>query len=122
MRFERKGGPPDLEAAFTNLIVTQLRGRALDDNRILEAAEGQFPDFSCFRGILLVEMKHLESDQQERINEVGHEADARVSERNRPILSGLGRPGWDEVWSHRRRRVDESKLQLRFGKLQGETR
>jgi hypothetical protein len=70
MRFERNGGPPDLQAAFTNLIVSRLHGRILDDNHAIESADGKFPDFGCFRDLVLIEMKHLETDQQDRINEV----------------------------------------------------
>jgi hypothetical protein len=70
MRFERNGGPPDLQSAFTNLIVSRLHGRILDDNHAVESADGKFPDFGCFRDLMLIEMKHLETDQQDRINEV----------------------------------------------------
>lgn len=70
MRFERQGGPPDLQAAFKTLILQHLAGRALDDNQDKEAAEGKFPDFACFRDLLLIEMKHLETDQNDRINEI----------------------------------------------------
>lgn len=30
---------------------------------------GKFPDFGCFRDIVLIEMKHLEADQKDRLNE-----------------------------------------------------
>jgi hypothetical protein len=83
MRFERKGGPPDLQAAFTTLIVSHLRGRVLDENHAVESAEGQFPDFSCFRDLVLIEMKHLETDQQDRINDV---INAKLDPAEKPIF------------------------------------
>lgn len=70
MRFERHGGPPDLEAAFKVFVVEKLRGRALDDNWDQESARGQFPDFACFGDLVLIEMKHLEADQSDRLNDV----------------------------------------------------
>jgi hypothetical protein len=85
MRFERHGGPPDLQTAFTALISSHLRGRILDDNKDFEAAQGQFPDFSCFRGIVLVEMKHLETDQQDRINEL---IDEKLDPIEKPFFYG----------------------------------
>jgi hypothetical protein len=68
MHFERHGGPPDLQSAFKTLITSRLHGRLLDE--VKEAAQGEFPDFACFRDLVLVEMKHLETDQHARINEV----------------------------------------------------
>jgi hypothetical protein len=85
MRFERKGGPPDLEAAFQHLIVAHLRGRVLDENHAAESAKGQFPDFGCFRDIVLIEMKHLEIDQHERINNV---IDTKLDPSERPVFYG----------------------------------
>jgi hypothetical protein len=70
MRIERRGGPPDMEAAFTKFVRTTLKGRALDDNQDHEAAQGRFPDFACFRDLLLIEMKHLETGQHDRLNDV----------------------------------------------------
>src|SRR5258705_259719 len=72
MRVERKGGPPDLQAAFTKFVRTSLLGRVLDDEFASEATEGKFPDFECLSGLLLMEMKHLEADQHDRLNEVIH--------------------------------------------------
>jgi hypothetical protein len=85
MRFERHGGPPDLQAAFSALVSSRLRGRILDDNQDIEAAQGQFPDFSCFRGIVLIEMKHLETDQQHRINDV---INAKIDPAEKPFFYG----------------------------------
>jgi hypothetical protein len=70
MRFERRGGAPDMQAAFKHLIEAHLRGRSLDDNQSSEASRGRFPDFGCFRDIVMIEMKHLESDQSDRLNSV----------------------------------------------------
>ena len=85
MRFERHGGPPDLQSAFTTFITSHLHGRALDDNQVKEAAEGEFPDFACFRDLVLIEMKHLETDQHDRINEV---LDAKIDPAEKPIFYG----------------------------------
>jgi len=70
MRVERRGGPPDLQAAFKLFVRDHLKGRALDGDKDVEAAAGRFPDFACFRDLLLIEMKHLEADQGDRINEI----------------------------------------------------
>jgi hypothetical protein len=72
MRVERPSGPPDLQAAFTSFVMAGLRGSALDDNRNEESAQGKFPDFACFRGLVLIEMKHLETDQHDRVNNILH--------------------------------------------------
>lgn len=70
MLFERKGGAPNLEKDFAWFVKNHLHGRSLDDNRDAEAAQGKFPDFSCLRGLLLLEMKALKEDQGDRVNEV----------------------------------------------------
>jgi hypothetical protein len=69
IHIERSGGPPDLPAAFAHFVVRHLRGRFLDDNKDEEAKLGKFPDFACYRDLVLIEMKHLETVQNERINE-----------------------------------------------------
>lgn len=66
---ERTGGPPDLPAAFAHLVIHHLRGRSLDDKKDDEAKLGKFPDFACYRDLVLIEMKHLEAEQNERITE-----------------------------------------------------
>lgn len=65
---ERTGGPPDLPAAFTRFVVHHLGGRSLDDRKDEEAKLGKFPDFACYRNLVLIEMKHLEVEQNERVN------------------------------------------------------
>ncbi|MDA9464760.1 hypothetical protein [Bradyrhizobium sp. CCBAU 53415] len=69
IHIERTGGPPDLPAAFAHFVVHHLHGRSLDDRKDEEAKLGKFPDFACYRDLVLIEMKHLETDQNERINE-----------------------------------------------------
>jgi hypothetical protein len=69
MRVERRGGPPDLQEAFRHFVLRHLRGRLLDDHQDEEAKLGKFPDFACFRDLVLIEMKHLESEQNERVND-----------------------------------------------------
>jgi hypothetical protein len=66
---ERRGGPPDLQTAFTHFLVQHLKGRLLDDHKDEEAKLGKFPDFACFRDLVLIEMKHLESEQNARVND-----------------------------------------------------
>jgi hypothetical protein len=85
---ERTGGPPDLPAAFTRFVVSHLRGRSLDDNKDEEAKRGKFPDFACFRDLVLIEMKHLEAEQNERINEAYK---SRVRAGEEPMFYGTRR-------------------------------
>lgn len=85
MRFERHGGSPNLQAAFKKLILEHLHGRALDDNQNEEAAAGKFPDFACFSDLVLIEMKHLETEQADRINEV---FDKNIDPEEKPIFFG----------------------------------
>jgi hypothetical protein len=68
MRVERTGGPPDLQTHFKDFVLMRLNGRSLDNDAPAESAQGKLPDFSCFRDILLIEMKHLEVDQADRLN------------------------------------------------------
>lgn len=70
IHIERTGGPPDLPVGFSHFVVHFLRGRSLDDNKDEEAKLGKFPDFACYRDLVLIEMKHLETEQNARINEV----------------------------------------------------
>jgi len=70
VHIERYEGAPNLPEIFRNFVLRQLRGRALDDNFKEEAEAGEFPDFACYRDVVLIEVKHLESDQTERIDEV----------------------------------------------------
>lgn len=74
-----------MQAAFERLIVKRLNGRALDDNKNQEAAAGRYPDFACFRDLVLIEMKHLETDQRERVNSVFQ---TKVRPEERPIFYG----------------------------------
>jgi len=74
-----------MEAAFTRFVLTALKGRSLDDNKDHEAAQGRFPDFVCFRDLLLIEMKHLETDQNDRVNKV---FDRMVDPDEKPVFYG----------------------------------
>lgn len=69
-RFERYGGPPDLQAAFNRVVLDALHGRSLDENQSKESAGGRFPDYGAFRDLLLIEMKHLKTDQNDRLNKI----------------------------------------------------
>jgi hypothetical protein len=66
---ERTGGPPDSPSAFARFVAHYLGGRSLDDQKDEEAKLGKFPDFASYRDVLLIKMKHLEVEQNERINE-----------------------------------------------------
>lgn len=70
IRIERRGGAPDLQTAFARLVIERFKGRSLDENKDKESAEGKFPDFSYFGDLVLIEMKHLESDQRDRVNAI----------------------------------------------------
>lgn len=69
MHVERHGGAPDLQAVFTRFVLKVLRGRSLDDQKDVKARLGKFPDFACFRDLIFLEMKHLEAEQTDRLNE-----------------------------------------------------
>lgn len=84
-RFERWGGPPDLPAAFTAFVTKVLGGRSLDDSFATESTEGEFPDFGLYRDLVLVEMKHLESEQRERVQSV---LDDKIAKDEMPIFYG----------------------------------
>jgi hypothetical protein len=85
MRLERSGGPPDLQMAFKILIQRHMCGRALDENHAKEGAEGQFPDFACFGDRVLIEMKHLETDQKDRVNKI---FETKIQPAERPMFFG----------------------------------
>jgi hypothetical protein len=85
MRVERHGPPPDLQAVFRTFVRKHLGGRSLDDDFDNEAAKGKFPDFACFRDLVLIEMKHLETDQSSRVNQTLHE---KMSPDEMPIFFG----------------------------------
>lgn len=65
--------------------MSYLGGRVLDDNQAEESAQGQFPDFTCFRDLMLIEMKHLETNQHDRINKV---FEAKIDPAESPIFYG----------------------------------
>lgn len=74
-----------MPAAFTAFVKGPLRGRSLDDQFNSESANGQFPDFGVYRDLVLIEMKHLETDQQERIQAV---LDEKIVPEERPVFYG----------------------------------
>jgi hypothetical protein len=85
MRFERHGGSPDLQNLFKDFVIHYLSGRSLDDNHVEEASRGKFPDFACFRDLVLIEMKHLEADQHDRLNDV---IDTMINPDEKPLFFG----------------------------------
>ena len=70
VRFERVGARHDLPAMFESFIKVALGGRAIDDNFGTESANGKIPDFGIYRDLVLIEMKHLETHQQPRVQSV----------------------------------------------------
>jgi hypothetical protein len=94
MRIERPGGPPDLQATFRQFVVRNLNGRALDDQKDEEARLGKFPDFACFRDLVLIEMKHLEADQTDRVNDTYKR---RVVPEEEPLFYGSRRIDLDKL-------------------------
>jgi hypothetical protein len=93
IHIERTGGPPDLPTAFGQFVVRRLRGRSLDDQKNEEARQGKFPDFACYRDLVLIEMKHFEADQNERINETYK---SRVRPGEEPLFYGTRRSNFSE--------------------------
>lgn len=85
VHLERTGGPPELQGAFSDLILIGLGGRALDDHQAKESAEGRFPDFACFNDLVLIEMKHLETNQTDRLNEV---LETKIDPAEKPLFYG----------------------------------
>jgi hypothetical protein len=93
---ERRGGSPGLQAAFSKMVRACLNGPSLDDSKDLEASAGRFPDFACFRDLLLIEMKHLETEQSDRINQV-FQANVDESEMPRFYASRDGQHIFDKI-------------------------
>jgi hypothetical protein len=92
IHIERTGGQPDLPAAF-EAFVRHLRGRSLDDRKDEEARKGKFPDFACYRDLVLIEMKHIEAEQNERINKTFK---SRVRPDEQPFFYGTRRTNFKE--------------------------
>jgi hypothetical protein len=88
IHIERTGGPPDLPTAFTHFVVHSLRGRSLDDQKNEESRLGKFPDFACYRDLVLLEMKHLEAEQNERVNDTFK---SLVNSEEEPVFYGTRR-------------------------------
>jgi hypothetical protein len=68
-RVERSGPKPDLEALFTRFVREQLSGVVLDDQADQLSADGKFPDFACLRDLVLLEMKHLQESQHDKVQQ-----------------------------------------------------
>jgi hypothetical protein len=93
IHIERTGGPPDLPAAFEAFVIRHLRGRSLDDRRDEEARQGKYPDFACYRDLVLIEMKHIETEQNERIKKTFK---GRVRPDEEPLFYGTRRTNFTE--------------------------
>jgi hypothetical protein len=74
-----------MPAAFTAFVTEVLGGRSLDDSFDAESAAGEFPDFGLYRDLVLIEMKHLEAEQEECIQEV---LDDKIAKDEMPVFYG----------------------------------
>ncbi|WP_439524881.1 hypothetical protein, partial [Marivita sp.] len=62
-RTERSGPIEPLTPRVTDFIEKRLRGRSLDDEGDIEKR----PDFECLNGLLVIEIKSLETPPSDRI-------------------------------------------------------
>ncbi|WP_145953437.1 hypothetical protein [Oceaniglobus indicus] len=70
MRVERKGHVQKLTPLVERFLVEALRGVCLDDP---ENSEQRRVDYSCLSGLLAIEIKSLEDDASERMNNLTDE-------------------------------------------------
>lgn len=70
MRVERKGHVQKLTPLVERFLVEALRGVCLDDP---ENSEQRRVDYSCLNGLLAIEIKSLEDDASERMNNLTDE-------------------------------------------------
>ncbi|WP_156851859.1 hypothetical protein [Novosphingopyxis baekryungensis] len=64
MRIERTGPVEPLTPRVERFIFEALRGQSLDDP---DSSEQLRPDYACFRGLVAIELKTLEDDGEERV-------------------------------------------------------
>lgn len=70
MRIERKGPVGKLTPRLERFFADALGGQSLDD---IQHAEERKADYECLRGLLTIELKTLEEDGSERINNLADE-------------------------------------------------
>jgi hypothetical protein len=74
MRIERKGSVPKLTPRLERFFIEALGGESLDD---ILPAQARKADFRCLRGLLAVELKTLEQDASERLENLTAELSQR---------------------------------------------
>jgi len=74
MRIERKGPVARLTPRLKRFFVEALGGESLDD---IQHSEARKADFRCLRGLLAVELKTLEKDASQRIDNLTAELSER---------------------------------------------
>jgi hypothetical protein len=74
MRIERTGGTSPIKPLIERFLIESLNGKSLDE---LRPAEEEKADFLCLGGLLVVEVKTLEDDASERINNLTNELSRR---------------------------------------------
>jgi hypothetical protein len=74
MRIERTGQVSRLTPRLERFFVEALGGKSLDD---VQHAETRKADFKCLRGLLVIELKSLEEDGSERMNNLVDELSKR---------------------------------------------
>lgn len=92
MRLERTGPVPKLTPRLERFFVEALGGKSLD---ALQHAEARRADFQCLRGLLAIELKSLEKDGSERINNLTNEMRKRP---DWPLF--LGAAPIDAIFEH----------------------
>lgn len=74
MRIERKGPVAKLTPRLQRFFIQALGGESLDD---ILRPEARKADFKCLRGLLAIELKTLEQDGSQRINNLTDELSQR---------------------------------------------
>lgn len=64
MRIERTGPVEPLTPRVERFILEALHGHSLDDP---DNSEQLRPDYACLRGLVAIELKTLEDDDEERV-------------------------------------------------------
>jgi hypothetical protein len=103
LRIERKGPVAKLTPRLERFFIEALGGESLDD--ILHA-EARKADFRCFRGLLAIELKTLEQDASQRIDNLTAELSQRP---DWPAF--YGSVPIESLFKHVR---DPEKVKLRF--------
>ncbi|MGN6304195.1 MAG: hypothetical protein ACTHNH_05225 [Mesorhizobium sp.] len=92
MRIERTGPIPKLTPRLERFFIEALGGKSLD---ALQHPEARKADFQCLRGLLAIELKSLEEDGSERIDNLMNEMRKRP---DWPLF--LGAAPIDAIFKH----------------------